>query len=209
MLFNNVPLRIRRALSHRLCTCSDSTCLVLNRTSLNSINALLALWLSPQTLYSNNALLVLNGTSLYGINALLALNWQNQNSHTTNAWILERGWKVDAHRNTGQWHGSTYKTINGGQLLLGGSSQLNSACRNAEDSRQTRFTVLHLQNIVSSLLHSGHSMSTTLWTIPHFLKNYHKMPIIFCNFFLYNPKSTLTIWVSVFLIWSWEFKMNI
>ena len=42
-LFNNIPLRTRRALS-------------------------------PQTLYSDSPLLVLNGTSLNNINALLALN---------------------------------------------------------------------------------------------------------------------------------------
>ena len=60
-MFNNVPLRIRRVLlnHHRLCTGIASLILILNRTSLNCINALLALnWqygdLASSSAYKNH-----------------------------------------------------------------------------------------------------------------------------------------------------------
>ena len=98
-LFNNVPLRTSRALWPKT-LCSDSTLLVLNGTSLNGGNALLAHnWqyhqlrtrktlsiftdvplrtrraLSLYKVYGDGALLVLNGTSSKSDNTLLALNW--------------------------------------------------------------------------------------------------------------------------------------
>ena len=98
-LYNDVPLRTRRALSlHKVY--GNSALLVLNGISLNrvTVNALLVLNGTSLNSVTVNALLVFNGTSLNSVtvNALLVLNGTSLNRVTVNALLVLNGTSLNS-----------------------------------------------------------------------------------------------------------------